>query len=97
MLIGRKLFTGNAYQTKDSQSQGEVLEWLKRHAWKACKRQKRFGGSNPPLSAVSGVDHSLISELLLSGKSFSDDKNKAETLLQDFSLFCYFACWKKHL
>ena len=32
-------------------SQGEVLEWLKRHAWKACKRQKRFGGSNPPLSA----------------------------------------------
>jgi len=42
------------------------------------------------------VDHSLISELLLSGKSFSDDKNKAETLLQDFSLFCYFDCWKKH-
>ena len=32
---------------------GEVLEWLKRHAWKACKRQKRFGGSNPPLSAWS--------------------------------------------
>ena len=36
-------------------------------------------------------------QLLLSGKSFSDDKNKAETLLQDFSLFCYFACWKKTL
>ena len=35
--------------------------------------------------------------LLLSGKSFSNDKNKAETLLQDFSLFCYFACWKKTL
>ena len=31
--------------------EGEMLEWLKRHAWKACKRQKRFGGSNPPLSA----------------------------------------------
>ena len=28
-----------------------MLEWLKRHAWKACNRQKRFGGSNPPLSA----------------------------------------------
>ena len=28
-----------------------MLEWLKRHAWKACKRLKRFGGSNPPLSA----------------------------------------------
>ena len=22
-----------------------------RHAWKACKRRNRFGGSNPPLSA----------------------------------------------
>lgn len=28
-----------------------MLEWLKRHAWKACKRQKRFRGSNPRLSA----------------------------------------------
>ena len=32
-------------------NQGEVLEWLKRHAWKVCKRQKRFAGSNPALSA----------------------------------------------
>ena len=24
---------------------------LLRHVWKACNRQKRFGGSNPPLSA----------------------------------------------
>ena len=28
-----------------------VLEWLKRHAWKACNRQNRFAGSNPVLSA----------------------------------------------
>ena len=28
-----------------------MLEWLKRHAWKACIRLKRIGGSNPPLSA----------------------------------------------
>ena len=28
-----------------------MLEWLKRHAWKVCKRQKRFAGSNPALSA----------------------------------------------
>lgn len=27
--------------------EGKVLEWLKRHAWKACNRQNRFGGSNP--------------------------------------------------
>ena len=29
--------------------------------------------------------------MLLTGKSLSDDKNKAETLLQDISLFCHFA------
>ncbi len=28
-----------------------MLEWLKRHAWKACVRQKRIRGSNPRLSA----------------------------------------------
>ena len=32
-----------------------MLEWLKRHAWKACIRQKRIGGSNPPLSAVKAL------------------------------------------
>ena len=32
-------------------TEGMVLEWLKRHAWKACNRQNRFGGSNPPHSA----------------------------------------------
>ncbi len=31
--------------------QGKVLEWLKRHAWKACIPLKGIGGSNPPLSA----------------------------------------------
>ena len=30
---------------------GEVLEWLKRHAWKACIPQKGIRGSNPRLSA----------------------------------------------
>ncbi len=37
--------------TLHSQTSGAVLEWLKRHAWKACIRQKRIGGSNPPHSA----------------------------------------------
>ena len=32
-------------------TEGEMLEWLKRHAWKACIRQKRIRGSNPRLSA----------------------------------------------
>ena len=30
---------------------GEVSEWLKERAWKACVRQKCTGGSNPFLSA----------------------------------------------
>ena len=33
-------------------SLGEMLEWFKRHAWKACKLQKGFRGSNPRLSAL---------------------------------------------
>lgn len=33
------------------QKLGQVAEWLKAHAWKACIRDKRIGGSNPPLSA----------------------------------------------
>ena len=32
---------------------GEMLEWLKRHAWKACIRQNRISGSNPDLSAAN--------------------------------------------
>ena len=32
-------------------SKGEMLEWLKRHAWKACILQKGISGSNPDLSA----------------------------------------------
>ena len=31
--------------------QGEMLEWLKRHAWKACIPLKGIRGSNPRLSA----------------------------------------------
>ncbi len=43
-----------ARQLRKSINLGEVLEWLKRHAWKACNRQNRFAGSNPVLSARKG-------------------------------------------
>ncbi len=33
-----------------------MLEWLKRHAWKACIRQKRIAGSNPAFSASKQQD-----------------------------------------
>ncbi len=32
-----------------------MLEWFKRHAWKACKLQKGFRGSNPRLSAYGEI------------------------------------------
>ena len=36
-----------------------MLEWLKRHAWKACKPLKGFAGSNPSLSAIKGVNQAF--------------------------------------
>ncbi len=33
-----------------------MLEWLKRHAWKACIGQKPIPGSNPGLSASRKPD-----------------------------------------
>ncbi len=35
---------------------GEVLEWLKRHAWKACIPLKGITSSNLVLSAISAVN-----------------------------------------
>jgi hypothetical protein len=43
---------------KVSVSGGEMAEWLKAHAWKACILQKGIEGSNPSLSA------SLIFQIL---------------------------------
>ena len=40
----------NYYLCRKS-GKGVMLEWLKRHAWKACNPQKRFGSSNLPHSA----------------------------------------------
>ena len=50
-------------------TQGEVLEWLKRHAWKACSRQNWLAGSNPVLSA-SNPKVSEDSKLLGKTRSF---------------------------
>ena len=39
---------------------GEVAEWFKAHAWKACKPFKGFGGSNPPLSANGSLPFFIL-------------------------------------
>ena len=50
MLLEKK--KKNTFVAENAEnSEGEMLEWLKRHAWKACIRQKRIRGSNPRLSA----------------------------------------------
>ena len=47
-------FFCNLHPISEKASIGEMLEWLKRHAWKACIPLKGIGGSNPPLSARAG-------------------------------------------
>ena len=44
-------FFCNLHPISEKASIGEMLEWLKRHAWKACIPLKGIRGSNPRLSA----------------------------------------------
>ena len=50
-LANNSFFSPKSNNFAPAIAQGEVLEWLKRHAWKACNRQNRFAGSHPVLSA----------------------------------------------
>ncbi len=47
-------FFCNLHPISEKASIGEMLEWLKRHAWKACIPLKGIRGSNPRLSAGGG-------------------------------------------
>ena len=49
---GGSHFFCNLHPISEMASIGEMLEWLKRHAWKACIPLKGIRGSNPRLSAV---------------------------------------------
>ena len=48
-------FFCNLHPISEQMLIGEMLEWLKRHAWKACIPLKGIRGSNPRLSAKPGV------------------------------------------
>ena len=41
---------------------GEMLEWLKRHAWKACIPLKGIRGSNPRLSATNAENQQIAKQ-----------------------------------
>ena len=50
MLLEKK--KKNTFVAENAENtEGEMLEWLKRHAWKACIRQKCIRGSTHRLSA----------------------------------------------
>ena len=53
---GGSHFFCNLHPISEKASIGEMLEWLKRHAWKACIPLKGIRGSNPRLSAIKGVN-----------------------------------------
>ena len=61
--LANNVYLCTAFQPR--KNQGEVLEWLKRHAWKVCKRQKRFAGSNPALSAVYSMSDQVSETLFV--------------------------------
>ena len=57
---GGSHFFCNLHPISEKASIGEMLEWLKRHAWKACVRQKCTAGSNPAFSAFLMTNHIKI-------------------------------------
>ena len=50
-----------------------MLEWLKRHAWKACVRQKRIASSNLALSAKAAPKAAFLRR---GGDSIYNPENK---------------------
>ncbi len=47
----------NVNERRKQTAKGVVLEWLKRHAWKACIRQKRIPSSNLGHSAKEHAEN----------------------------------------
>ena len=64
-------FTVEKGQSRAYFHKGEMLEWLKRHAWKACKLQKGFRGSNPRLSATKDYKKNLFFQIYAGACAFS--------------------------
>ena len=69
------------YYLCSRKSKGEVLEWLKRHAWKACNRQNWFAGSNPVLSAMKKyIMFLLLLSLAVSQPVNAQDLSKPDSV-----------------
>ena len=73
-----------------TKSTGEVLEWLKRHAWKACSRQNWLAGSNPVLSAGrTGSKRHKANPVLSAGRTGSIFMKRLTILITLISLLCF--------
>ena len=71
MLLEKK--KKNTFVAENAENtEGEMLEWLKRHAWKACIRQKRIRGSNPRLSAEQKLKREVNTCLLYTSDAADD-------------------------
>ena len=51
LIVGTSEATISRELKNNSTPSGKYI-WTKAHDWKSCKRQKRFEGSNPSLSAI---------------------------------------------
>ena len=59
--VGSHFFC-NLHPISEKASIGEMLEWLKRHAWKACIPLKGIRGSNPRLSATNAENQQIAKQ-----------------------------------
>ena len=62
MIICSKHLVNPKTSSTFAPRKGEVLEWLKRHAWKACIPQKGIRGSNPRLSATNAENQQIAKQ-----------------------------------
>ena len=62
MIICTKHLVNPKTSSTFAPRKGEVLEWLKRHAWKACIPQKGIRGSNPCLSAINAENQQIAKQ-----------------------------------
>gem|GEM_PF-1367817 len=64
-----------------------MAEWSKAHAWKVCKRHKRFMGSNPILSAKK--NHTSVLDFVLLQVVVMTEANNFKNKIQKIDIINY--------
>ena len=60
LMTALTALSGVAAKLRPRNESGQVAEWLKAHAWRACSTLKRLEGSNPSLSVTRPPPRPLI-------------------------------------